>query len=101
MHDVLDLIFWFLAIAVFGFAVWALIDAARRPAQAFAYAGKQTKQIWLIILGFATLFGLAAAVQYISALSIFTIAAVIATTIYRVDVWPAVKQIGKGGSSSW
>ncbi|MEU9890884.1 DUF2516 family protein [Sphaerisporangium sp. NPDC051017] len=99
VHGVLNLIFWLLAIAAFVMCVWAMVHAIRTPARAFAVAGKLSKQLWLLILGFATLFSFAAAVQYLSVLSIFTIASVIGSGIYLADVKPAVKDIGKGGNS--
>ncbi|MCG5216983.1 DUF2516 family protein [Streptosporangium sp. KLBMP 9127] len=99
IHSVLDLIFWVLGVAAFAMSVFALVHAVRTPARAFAVTGKQSKKLWLIILGFATLFSFAAAVQYLLALSIFTIASVIAAGVYLADVRPAVKEIGKGGNS--
>jgi hypothetical protein len=99
IHGVLGLIFWALAIGVFAMSVWALVHAVKTPARAFAVTGKQTKKLWLIILGLATLFGFSAAVQFIAPLSIFTIASVIAASIYLADVRPAVKEIGKGGGN--
>lgn len=80
----------------FGLVLYGLIDALRTPEHAFAAAGKQTKQIWLIILGVAT------ALVFVSWLSlgIFTIAAAIAGGIYVVDVRPAVKQTGGGRGSN-
>ncbi|GAA3443869.1 DUF2516 family protein [Planomonospora venezuelensis] len=103
IHGVLDLIFWILAIIAFGMSIWALVHALRTPARAFAVAGKQTKKLWTIILGFATLFSFASAVGYfgigLGQLNIFAIAAVIAAGIYLADVKPAVSQTGKGGNS--
>ncbi|MBG0827607.1 DUF2516 family protein [Planomonospora sp. ID67723] len=102
IYGVLDLIFWILAIIAFGMSAWALFHAIRTPARAFAVAGKQTKKLWTIILGFATLFAFASAVGYFGIgfgqLNIFVIAAVIAAGIYLADVKPAVSQ-SKGGSS--
>ncbi|ACZ83950.1 DUF2516 family protein [Streptosporangium roseum] len=98
IHGVLDLIFWVLAIGVFALSAWALVHALRTPAQAFAVTGKQSKKLWLVILGLAALFGFAAAVQYLNVLSIFTIASVIASAIYLADVRPAVREVGKGGN---
>ena len=57
----LDYFFVALAIAAFGVETWAFIDAIIRPAQAYVAAGKQTKPIWLIILGVAFVLGLYAA----------------------------------------
>ena len=76
--------------------VFALVDAAIRPAPVFPAAEKQTKQFWLIILGLATawqlFFGL------FSGLFIGIIG-VIAVIVYIVDVRPAVRSLGRGGRS--
>jgi len=56
---------WFfeaLAIAAFVFEAYAFIDAIRRPAEAFVAAGKQTKPLWLVITGVATVIGFGTAV---------------------------------------
>lgn len=102
--SILTLIFWLLSIAAFGMCAWALIHALRIPTRAFQAAGKQTKPLWLIILGFATLFTFAAAVNYYGAgmglPSLLTIASVIAAGIYLADVKPAVNEYRGGGSGS-
>lgn len=67
-------------------AVFALIDAIRVPEQAFTAAGKQTKNMWLIILGISV------AVIFAFPLLILKIAGVVAAAVYVVDVRPAVKQ---------
>ncbi|ETK33050.1 DUF2516 family protein [Microbispora corallina] len=102
VNSVLSLVFWLLSIGAFILSVWALVHAVRIPSRAFPAAGKQTKQLWLIILGFATLFTFAAAVNYggmgTGLPSIFTIAAVIAAGIYLADVKPAVNEYRGGGN---
>ena len=40
-----------LYLVAFVMCVYALVDAARRPASAFTSAGKRTKGFWLTILG--------------------------------------------------
>lgn len=100
IHGILGLIFWLLGVGAFALSAYAMVHALRTPARAFTAAGKLTKKLWTIILAFAALFTFAAAVQYISTLSIFTVAAVIASGVYLADVRPAVRQIGRGGSSS-
>ncbi|GAA1280191.1 membrane protein [Planotetraspora silvatica] len=99
VNGVLDLIFWLLSVGALILSAWALIHAIRIPKSAFPAAGKQTKPLWLVILGFATLFTFAAAVRYLTPLSIFTIAAVIAAGIYLADVKPAVNGYRKGGGN--
>ena len=55
---------FFLALGAVAFIVeaWAFIDAITRPGPAFVATGKQTKQLWLIILGVAAVVGLAGVV---------------------------------------
>lgn len=79
--------------------IWALSDAATRPVAAFVAASKQTKPIWLLILGIAVVVG-AFVAWYGVFLSFFlAIAAFVAAAVYLVDVRPKVREIRRGGSS--
>ena len=87
---------WFLLalnLVLLALAVWAFADAVARPAPAFPAAGKLTKPAWLGITAlsavFAWLFGL---------LSLFGSVAAVAVLVYLLDVRPAVREIGTGGS---
>ena len=80
--------------------VWAFIDALRRPTAAFPAAGKQTKPLWLIILGVASIIGLASVAYFANPLSIFPIVAFVAAAIYLADVRPKVREFKSGGTSS-
>ena len=95
--------FFFLALAVVAFAVeaWALIDAITRPTQAYPAVGKQTKPIWLIILGVAFVIGLAAAVGWggLNVINFLAVAAFVAAAIYLTDVRPKVREFKKGSQS--
>lgn len=94
-------LFWAVAIVAFVVEVWAFVDAVRRPAGAYTAAGKLTKQLWLIILGIALLFGLAGAVGFVTIIQMLPIIAFIAAAVYLADVRPAVRPYGgRGGSSS-
>jgi hypothetical protein len=95
------LAYFFVALAVAAFVVeaWAFIDAITRPAQAFVAAGKQTKLIWLIILGIAFVLGLYAA-AYGGVTGFLSVAAFVAAAIYLADVRPKVKEFRKGRSNS-
>ena len=73
---------------------WALIDAATRPAAAFVAAGKQTKQIWLAILGVALLLCL---IGLGGILGFFGFLVAVAAIVYLVDVRPAVRGMRPGG----
>lgn len=95
------ILFLLFSLVILALTVWALVDALRRPAHAFAAAGKQTKQIWSIILGIATAvafftvpppLGLGAFPTFLGLLS------AVAAIVYLVDVRPAVApHSGRGG----
>ncbi len=93
---------WFfeaLAVAALVVEAWAFIDAIRRPAPAFVAAGKQTKPLWLIILGVATVIGLGTAASgSLSVIGILSVAAFVAAAVYLTDVKPKVS--GSSGGSS-
>lgn len=78
-------------LAVLVVTVYALVDCARRPAAAFVAHGKQTKQIWVAILGVALVVSLT-----LGFLSFLGTIAVVAAIVYLVDVKPAVS-----GSGHW
>ena len=88
-----DLLLLALQLVLLGLALWALVDAAVRPAAAFAAAGKLTKPVWLAIL--AVCVGLT-----LSGVGLFGLlggAIAVATVLYLVDVRPAVREMGAGG----
>ena len=95
----LAIFFLVLGVAAFVVEAWAFIDAITRPAQAFPAAGKQTKPIWLIILGVAVAIGLYAA-AYGGAIGFLSVAAFVAGSIYLVDVRPKVKEFHNGRGRS-
>lgn len=94
--SVIGYFFWVLLIGAFVVEGWALVDALRRPSAAFPAAGKQTKPIWLVILGVAFVIGIGGAVGALALLSIFPIVAFVAAAIYLVDVRPKIKSIRPG-----
>jgi Protein of unknown function (DUF2516) len=94
--SIINLFFWVLLLGAFVIEAWAFGDALRRPTGAFPAAGKQTKPIWLIILGVAFVIGIAGAVGYLSLISIFPIIAFVAAAIYLVDVRPKINSLKSG-----
>jgi predicted acyltransferase len=94
----IDYFFWALLIGAFVVEAWAFVDAIRHPAAAYTAAGKQTKPLWLIILGVAFVIGIAGALDRLSIISILPIVAFVAAAIYLADVRPKVREI-KGNSS--
>jgi predicted membrane metal-binding protein len=96
--SVINLFFWVLLLAAFVVETWAFGDALRRPAASFPAAGKQTKPIWMLILGVAFVIGIGGAVGYLALLSIFPIVAFVAASIYLVDVRPKIKSLKPGSN---
>jgi hypothetical protein len=96
-------LYWFfevLSVAALVVEGWAFVDAVRRPAGAFVAASKQTKPLWLVILGVATVIGLwSSTLGGPSLVSLFPIAAFVAAAIYLTDVRPKVREF-RGGSGS-
>ena len=96
----LTLFFLALGLAAFVVEAWAFIDAITRPSQAFVAAGKQTKQLWLIILGVAAVVGLAFAIIGVGPTSILPVAAFVAAAVYLADVRPKVRSFPKNRSGT-
>lgn len=89
-----------LSVLAFGLEVFALVDAARTRADAFTVTGKQTKTLWLVILGVSTALGfLSLPLSGIARdpFGLLSIVAVVAAAVYLTDVRPAVRQIRGGG----
>jgi hypothetical protein len=98
--DYAPLTYFFVALSVAAFVVetWAFIDAIIRPAPAFVAVGKQTKPIWLIILGVAFVLGLYTA-AYGGVTSILAVVAFVAAAIYLTDVRPKVREFKRGSAT--
>lgn len=92
-----------LSLAAFVGALWALIDALRHPAGAYVAAGKQTKTLWGVILGVATLIAFVSLPWPLGGgggiLGLLGIAVIIAVVLYFVDVRPKLLSAGGGGGS--
>ena len=52
LFDVLNP-FWWLAVAIIGFKLFAIVDAALRREDAYRAADKKSKGFWLVVLGLA------------------------------------------------
>ncbi|MGW0245831.1 DUF2516 family protein [Nocardia goodfellowii] len=85
---------WLLAL---GATIFALIHAIRQRPDAFTAVDKQTKQLWLAILG-VSLFLLAIPLLAggLGGFGLFTFIAIIATGIYLADVRPKVDEVQRG-----
>ena len=85
-----------LSLVVFAMEVFALVDAYRHRPEAYAAAGKLTKNKWLAILGVAAVIGFL--FLFNSPLNFLSIIAIVAAGVYLADVRPALQQYsGRGG----
>ena len=83
-----------LGVAALAAEVFAIIDAARHRPDAYVAASKRTKTFWVAILGIAVVVGF---IMVGSVLSIFGIAAFVASAVYLADVRPALARVtGRG-----
>lgn len=97
LYQAQSMILLVLGVLALATELFALIDALRRPAAAFPYADKRTKQFWSIVLA------VAAAVGFISlwnVTSLVGLLGVVAAGIYLADVRPAVSQYTSRGGST-
>jgi predicted membrane metal-binding protein len=94
--SVIEIFFWVLLIAAFVVETWAFIHALLQPRAGFVAAGKQTKPIWLIILGVAFVIGIAGALNVLTLLSFLPVVAFVAAAIYLAEVRPKIKQVRPG-----
>ncbi len=87
-----------LALASLAVKIWAFVDAVMRPQQAYVAADKQTKNLWLVLLGLAAGLTLLWGSGFIG---LFSILGLIVALIYLLDVRPALRHVqGRGSSSS-
>jgi hypothetical protein len=71
---------------------FALLDALRRPAEAYIAADKQSKNMWLVLLGLA----LVAHVLLGGALGLLNLAGTVAALVYLADARPALRAVMPG-----
>ena len=93
LQALITLIFW---VAGMGMAVFGLVDAIRQRPDAFAAAGKKSKNIWLAVLGVAVALSI---LSFPNVFSLPGILAVVGAGVYLADVRPALRQITGRGSS--
>jgi len=90
-----DYFFYALLSGAFVVEAFAFIDAIRHPASAYTAASKQTKPLWLIILGVALVIGFGGITQEVGLFSFLAlpIIAFVAAAIYLADVRPKVRSV--------
>jgi hypothetical protein len=74
---------------------FAFVDCLRRPHAAFPAVSRQTKTLWLVLTGAATLVSLGALTGLlpVSMVGLVGIAAIVITMVYLVDVRPRIIDI--------
>ncbi|MEE1829160.1 DUF2516 family protein [Streptomyces sp. BE20] len=87
--------FWWLAVAILGYKLYALIDAATRPEDSYRAADKKTKGFWLAVLGIAFGLDLLFGADFLT--SFLTLAGLVAAIVYVVDVRPAIRALTDRG----
>ncbi|AXK87538.1 DUF2516 family protein [Nocardia farcinica] len=92
VNGLTGLILLVLWLAALGATIFALIHAIRQRPDAFTAVDKQTKPIWLAILGVAVLLLLLSA----GGLGLLAFVSIIATGIYLADVRPKVDEVQRG-----
>ena len=78
-------------LGLFAIQAWAFVDALSHRPDAFVAADKQTKQMWLIILGVA----LVAHMLIWSPFSLLNLVGAVATIVYLVDARPALRSLSR------
>lgn len=79
-----------LSVIALGLEVFALAHAARQRPDAFAAAGKSTKQRWVLGLVLAVALGI---ISLGPGLGLLTIIGVVIAGVYLADVKPAIEEV--------
>jgi hypothetical protein len=87
--DITSLILLAGAFVLFALEAWAFVDAVSHKPEVFEAAGKQTKTMWLVILGIA----LAAHMLIWHPIHLINLVGAVASIVYLVDVRPALRSM--------
>jgi uncharacterized protein DUF2516 len=98
-HQVEYFVTWALLVVCLVVEVVALVNCLTQRADAFPVVGSLSKQAWLAILGGSVLATMVCGLLNVT-FSIFAFVAIIAASIYMLDVRPALRD-ATNGSSSW
>jgi hypothetical protein len=89
VFDIQNWILLLATLALFAVEAWAFIDALTHSEQEYQAADKQSKKMWLILLGVA----LAAHMVFWHPIHLLNIAGAVAALVYLVDVRPALRSL--------
>ncbi|PSK99633.1 uncharacterized protein DUF2516 [Murinocardiopsis flavida] len=85
-----DLLWKGIYLVIFVVNLYALVEAVRTPSQAFPLMDKQTKGLWVGLLGVGTVLALSAVMGSFALLVLLSLAA---SLIFMLDVRPAVRGV--------
>jgi len=91
IFDIQDGLVLLANVGLFAIQAWAFVDALSHRPEVFVAADKQTKQMWLIILGVA----LAAHLLIWSPFFFLNLIGAVATIVYLVDARPALRSLSR------
>lgn len=91
LKGVIEFLLWAALLVLKGYA---FADAIYRPQEAYPAANKQTKTMWLLLLGLS----LVTHFLFSYPITILNVAGTIVSAIYVVGVRPALREFGGGGS---
>jgi hypothetical protein len=91
LFDVSGLLMTVLTLVLFAAQAWAFVDAISHRAEVYPAADKQTKQMWLIVLGLALVVHL----FFWNPFSFLNLIGAIATIVYLVDARPALRSLSR------
>jgi hypothetical protein len=77
------------SLALFAIKAWAFVDSVSHKPEVFEAAGKQTKTMWMVLLGVA----LAAQMLLWHPINLINLIGTVAAIVYLVDVRPAVRSM--------
>ena len=89
MFEIQNFILLAASLALFAVEGWAFVDALTHRADAFVAADKQTKTMWMVILGVA----LAAHMLIWHPIHLLNMAGAIASLVYLAEVRPALRAL--------
>jgi hypothetical protein len=89
VFDIQNSVLLVATLALFAIEAWAFVDAVSHKPEVFEAAGKQTKTMWLVILGIA----LAAHMLIWHPIHLLNLIGAVASIVYLVDVRPALRSM--------
>lgn len=89
--DIQDGLVLLVSLALFAAEAWAFVDALSRRPEVYVAADKQTKTMWLVVLGVA----LVAHLLIPSPFSLLNLLGAVAAIVYLVDARPVLQSLSR------